>query len=285
MTDSMLWVLLVGTVTLASPLILAAMGGYVSERGGIVNIALEGKMLAACAATSLVGFATRNAWLALGCGAAAAVLLAWTHWLLTQRFRVDAVVSGMALNALAFGATNFFDKRFTDPTHIGDMPRLPLGAYQALAFLLPLALAYAVGRTRAGVRLLASGSDPDKARQMGVEPIVVRFWAQTVTGVFCGVAGAMIVTNAGRFVDNMTAGRGFIALAALILGGWRPIPVALACLFFGFAEALQLVLQGTDLLGAKIPVEFWQSLPYLATILALAGFAGKSRAPAGLGKV
>ncbi|MCA1997450.1 MAG: ABC transporter permease [Armatimonadetes bacterium] len=285
MTDSMLWVLLVGTITLASPLILAAMGGYVSERGGIVNIALEGKMLAACAATSLVGFATGSVVWSLAAGIASATVLAWSHWLLTQKFRVDAVVSGMALNALAFGATNFFDKRFTDPTHIGDMPRLPLGVYQALAFALPLLLAYGVRRTRAGVRLMASGSDPDKARQMGVEPVAVRFWAQTVTGALCGLAGAMIVTNAGRFVDNMTAGRGFIALAALILGGWRPVQVGLACLFFGFAEALQLVLQGTDLMGARIPSEAWSSLPYLATIVALAGFAGKSRAPAGLGKV
>lgn len=285
MTDSTLWVLLASTVTLASPLVLAALGGYVSERGGIVNIALEGKMLMSCCLTAIVGLATQSALLGLAAGICAAVAMAWLHWLLTQSFRVDAVVSGMAINAIALGATNFLDKRFTDPTHVGEMPRFPIGGYQLLAFVAPFALAYLVRRTKPGLRLMASGSDPDKARQMGVEPIRVRFGAQTLTGIFCGVSGAMIVTNAGRFVDGMTAGRGFIALAALVLSGWRPVVALVACVGFGFAEALQLMLQGTDLMGAKIPSEAWSALPYLATILALAGFAGRSRAPEGLGKI
>jgi simple sugar transport system permease protein len=212
------------------------------------------------------------------------MLAAWLHWMLTQTYRVDHIVSGMAINALALGATNYLDKRFTDPNRPEPMPLLPLELFYTLAILVPLLAALYLGRTRGGLRLLAVGNDPEKSRQMGVEPLGVRFAALTLCGVLCGLGGALIVTNAKWFTDGMTAGRGYIALAALIIGGWRPVPAALACLAFGLFEVLQVQLQGVAILGVQVHPTLWAALPYLATIVALAGLLGRSRAPAGLGR-
>lgn len=285
MTDTAFVSILLGTVTLSSPLILAALGGFMSERSGVINICLEGKMLISACVTAIAGIATGNALLGLLAGIASSVLFGWLHWLLTQTYRMDHIVSGMAINALALGGTNYLDKRFTDPNRPVPMPLLPLEVFYGIALVLPLALAFYMRRTRGGLRLAAVGSDPEKARVMGVSPLAVRFYALTMAGVFTGLSGALIVTNAKWFTDGMTAGRGFIALAALILGSWRPIPAALACVVFGFFDALQFQVQGTPVLDVNVPPEFWSALPYIATIVAIAGFLGRSRPPAGLGKV
>lgn len=271
-------------LALSAPLILACMGGFVSERGGVINIALEGKMLAAAVVTALAGAATGNAWIGLAAGIGASVLMAWLDWLLTQGYRMDQVVSGMAINLLAWGVANFLDKRFTNPT-AGALPSINLWWYEAAALASPVVLALHLKWTRGGLRLKAIGSDPSKARQMGLAPSKIRFVALTITGLLCGLSGALIVSNAGYYADNMTAGRGFIALAALILGGWKPLPAMFACLLFGAFQSLQIYLQGTSILGAQLPREVWYSLPYLVTVVALAGFMGNRKAPAGLGKL
>jgi simple sugar transport system permease protein len=190
----------------------------------------------------------------------------------------------MALNAIAAGGTNFMHLKFTDEAHKGSVPNLPTWVFYILAFLVPVLLWLYVRQTRGGLRLLAVGSDPDKARLMGVQPMRVRFFGLLATGILTGIAGVELVAYTGVFTDNMTAGRGYIALAALILGGWRPLPALGACLAFGFFSALQVQLQGATLLSVKIPAEMWAALPYLVTIVALAGFLGKNRTPAGLGK-
>jgi simple sugar transport system permease protein len=284
MRSSWLGTLANSTVMVSAPLILAAIGGWCSERGGVINIALEGKMLTSACVMAIVGIATGNAYLGLAAGVAGAVLMAWLHWLLTHPYKMDHVVSGMAINALALGATNYLDKRFTDPARSTHLPLLPLSAFYFAALILPLVLAFFAKRTRGGLHLMAVGSDPRKAEIMGVAPARVRFWGLTAAGVLCGLSGALIVTNTGGFTDGMTAGRGFIALAALILGGWRPIPAACAALAFGFFEALRVQVEGTAVLGIQPPTEFWACLPYLITVIALAGLLGRSRAPAGLGK-
>ena len=289
--------ILISTVTLSAPLILAALGGLTSERSGIINLALEGKMLTAACVTALASVATNNALLGVLCGIASAVLMALLHWLLTQKYSLDHIISGMAVNALALGGTNFLDRAFTDHSRSGGIPVLPtamvdLGAvgkfqvsiYLVLAFVAPLATYWFLKGTRPGLRLLAVGGDPDKSRLMGVRPLKVRFWALVATGVFTGLAGALVISNVGRFTNDMTAGRGYIALAALILGGWRPLPAFAACVLFALFEAIQAQLQGTNVFGAKIPSEVWLALPYVVTVVALAGFIGKSRAPQGLGK-
>lgn len=275
--------LLEGTVILGTPLILAAIGGYFSERSGVINIALEGKMLIATITVWLVTIATGQPVVGVAAGIGASVLFSMFHWLLTQRYSLDPIVSGMAINAIAFGAANFLDKRFTDPDQAG-FPKLPLMAFWVFALVLPFLVWLYVRHTRGGLRLLAVGSDPDKARQMGVFPQRTRLMALVATGALCGLAGALIVSNAGSYVDNMTAGRGFIALAALILGGWRPLPTLVACIAFGFFYQLQIQLQGTQVLGISAPRELWLCLPYIATLVALAGLLGRNRTPAGLGK-
>jgi simple sugar transport system permease protein len=288
---------LLSTITLAAPLILAALGGLASERSGVINLALEGKMLTSACVVALASVALNSPYLGVLCGIGAAILLSLLHWLLTQKFSLDHIISGMAINALALGGTNFLDRAFTDTDRTEGIPVLPtlilnlgtVGKYQVsvfliLAFLTPILAYWYLRGTRAGLRLFAVGGDPDKSRLMGVRPLRVRLGALVATGVFTGLAGALVISNVGRFTNDMTAGRGYIALAALILGGWRPLPAMAACVVFALFEALQVQLQGTNVLGARIPSEAWQALPYLVTVIALAGLLGKSRAPQGLGK-
>lgn len=267
------------SLTLAAPLALAATAGYFSERSGIVNIALEGKMLAACATLALLA-PRLGAWPALGLALAAAMLLAFLHWAATQLYRIDGIISGMVVNALALGGTSFANLAF--PVESGaEMPTVPTNALYALALIFPFVAGLYVAHTRGGLRLLAAGSDPEKARLVGVSPLVVRFWALLACGALAGLAGALLVTETRAFSDGMTAGRGYIALAALILGGWRPVPTLVACLVFGAADAARIAFQGTG----GIPSEVWSMLPYLATLIALAGAVSRGRAPAGLGRL
>ncbi len=276
--------LLLSTLTFAAPLILAALGGIFSERSGIINIALEGKMLAACCVASIIAQQSGNPFLALVGGIVAAMLLSLLHFTLTQNFGIDHIISGMGINAVALGGTSLANKTLSDSSKFGQINSFPIAIYWVVAALAVAGTAIYFRGTKGGLRLLAVGNDPDKSRQMGVQPEWVRLKALLMTGLFAGLAGVLIVSNAGSFNDNMTAGRGYIALAAVIIGGWRPIPALIACLAFGFFDALQLKLQGTSFLGASIPPEAWNTLPYLVTIVALAGLVTKNRPPAGLGK-
>lgn len=265
------------SLTLAAPLALAATAGYLSERSGVVNIALEGKMLAACGTLALL--APRiGVWPALVLALVAAMVLSILHWVATQLYRIDGIISGMVVNLLALGGTSFAALAF--PTE-GEMPTVPRELLYAVALVMPFLIGFYVAHTRGGLRLLASGSDPEKARLVGVSPLAVRFWALLGCGALAGLAGALLVTETRVFTEGMTAGRGFIALAALILGGWRPVPTLIACLVFGVADAARIAFQGTG----GIPSEVWSMLPYLATLLALAGAVSRGRAPAGLGRL
>ncbi|RYG87724.1 ABC transporter permease [bacterium] len=266
------------SLTLAAPLALAATAGYLSERSGVVNIALEGKMLVACAALALLA-PKIGVWPALGVALAAAMVLALLHWAATQIYRIDGIISGTVVNALSLGGTSFAALAF--PVEAGSMPPVPRSPLYVLAFVLPFLVGLYVAHTRGGLRLLASGSDPEKARLVGVSPLAVRFWALLGCGAIAGLGGAILVAETGVFSDGMTSGRGYIALAALILGGWRPIPTLLACIVFGAAGAAQIALQGTG----GLPSEVWAMLPYLATLVALATAVSRGRAPAGLGKL
>jgi simple sugar transport system permease protein len=259
------------------------MGGFTSERGGVINIGLEGLMLMSACVTALVAVPLGPV-AGLLAGVGSAVVLSVFHWLATQHYRIDHVISGMAINALALGGTNFLYGKFSDPSKTGSVPHLPLVWFNWIAFVLPFGLWGYMRWTRGGLRLMATGSDPDKARLAGLAPLKIRLAGLFATGVFAGLGGVMLVSNSGVFTDNMTAGKGYIALAALILGGWRPLPAMGACLAFGFFNALQIQFQGQTILGVQPPSELWASLPYVATVIALAGFLGRNRTPAGLGK-
>ncbi len=275
--------LLVLTILFSTPLILAAMGGYTSERGGVINIGLEGMMLmAAC-----VGALAAAHYGPVGqiiAGVVAATVLSFVHWLATQVYHIDHVISGMAINAVAAGGTNFLYLKLSDPAHGSGLPHLPISVFCVAGIVVPFLLWFYSRQTRGGLRLMAVGSDPDKARLMGIQPIRVRLFGLLATGILTGIAGVELVAYTGVFTDNMTSGRGYIALAALILGGWRPLPTFMACVVFGFFSALRLQLQGTPLFGAQLPSQLWAALPYLVTIIALAGLLGRNRTPAGLGK-
>ena len=284
MIDLSLFLIFKNSFVLSIPLIFAAMGGLASERSGVVNIALEGMMLVAAFVTAFVSVASNSIPIGLFAGLLSGVVLGLLHALLTQKYRMDHIISGMAINAIALGGTNFLDKKFTDVSRVGDVPSLPVFFFGVVAVIIPILFWVYLKFFRGGLHLLAVGNHPGKARQTGLQPVRTRFLALMVSGVFCGIGGSMLVANTGRFSDNMTAGRGFIALAAVILGCWRPIPAALACLIFGFFEALQLQLQGTKVFGLMLPSQLWLSLPYIVTIVALAGFLGRNNAPAGVGK-
>lgn len=283
MTDTWLGVLVVNSVTLSAPLVLSAIGGLCSERSGVINIALEGTMLTAACATAMVGVATGSAYFGLAAGVFAAILVSQLHALLTQRFLIDHIVSGMAINALALGGTNFCSRALPNLSQ-ERAPVFAVQLYWVLALVSVVWMWLYLSRTRGGLQLLATGEDPDKSRQMGLDPRKIRLFALTGTGVLVGLAGALVLSNAQSYSDGMTAGRGFIALAALILGGWRPWPTLAACLLFGLFSALQLQLQGSKILGAELPSDVWVALPYVVTVVALAGFMGRNKAPAGLGK-
>ena len=269
---------------LGGPLVLAAMAGLLSERSGIINIALEGRMLAAAAAGAMVSASIYNPYLGLLAGLIAAVALSLLHGMATIGFRVDHVVSGMAINALSLGVTGFAAKLAANNNIEQRFDSLPQIFYIFLAFISTQLVLIWLLKTKPGLRLNAVGNDPTKAAEMGVSVVSVRLWALVWCGVLAGLAGVMLVSQPEQFSSGMTAGKGFIALAALILGGWKVIPTMIAAFGFGLFDALQLRLQGQEVFGIVVPTQLWASLPYILTLVALAGFLGRSRPPAALGR-
>lgn len=280
MIDAALWA---SALRLATPLLFAALGGILSERAGVINIALEGKLLAGAFAAAAATLATGDPWLGVAAGAGAGILLGLLHALFGVVLRGDQIVVGVALNLLAAGASMFFmnllygSSANTPPfAGAGDGPGSP--PLVLIALLLCPAVDALLRFTRFGLRLRAVGEHPEAAETLGIRPVRVRVAAVAMAGALAGVGGAYLALDAAQFVKNMSAGRGFIALAAVIFGKWRPYGAAAACLLFGLAEALQIRLQG---LG--IPTQFVQMIPYLLTMVALAGFVGRSRPPGALG--
>lgn len=279
-----LWVK--GTLLSGTSLMLAALGGLLSERTGVVNIGLEGMMLAGAFAGAAVSFGVQNAMVGLLAAVVAGGLLALTHAFFTQKFKVDHVISGVALNLVALGATNFLRKRM--PEGIGDfnqVPSVPWGVLAIAAFVLLGGIYVWLNYTASGVRAQAVGNDADKAAQMGVDPILVRYKGVVASGMMAGLGGAFLsLAQTPGFSENMSSGRGYMALAALIIGRWTPIGAAAAALMFGLFYQLEEYMQGMQGGALRLPTEFWLSLPYLLTVIALAGFLGKGRPPADLGK-
>jgi simple sugar transport system permease protein len=271
------------TLILAAPLILAVLGGYAGERSGVINIGLEGMMLGACAAAA-IGAVAWGPTAGVGLAVVAAIGLSLVHWAATQIYGIDHVVSGMAVNALGLGGSGYLAQALLPPEKSSGIPHWPVEWFVGIALALTGLTAWFARNTAAGLRLRAVGSDPEKARLAGLDPPRIRFGAQLFAGVACGLAGAMLVARAEAFTTNMTDGRGYIALAALILGGWRPIPAVLAALLFGLAGVTRLLLEGRPVFGVDLPSQAWGALPYLVTLLALGVFAARTRAPAGLGK-
>jgi ABC-type uncharacterized transport system permease subunit len=285
--------LIFSTIRLATPLIFAALGGLFSERSGVINIALEGLMLAGAFVGAIATYELQNPFLGLLCGMAAGGFLALIYAVAVIKFEADQVVSGMAINFLMFGLPALVSGAVYDSS--GSTPQiakqylLPEFGNISIASLLAFSLIpicwYVLYKTPFGLRLRATGENPAAADAAGVSVIRLRYIAVVLSGVLAAAGGVYLSTGqSSLFTRNMTAGRGFIALAALILAKWRPVPVLFACLFFGFTDALTIPLSNYRLSsGETIPVQFVQILPYVLTIIVLAGFIGLSRAPKALG--
>lgn len=280
--------LVLATLRLATPLIFASMGGFMSERSGVVNVALEGFMLMGAFAGAVIGYGFDSAWLGWGAALVAGLLIGALYALFTIELKADQIITGMAFNLLVMGLIPFATKILYSST--GSTPALLLEdrfRFEPLlmAFLLVAALTYWLYKTRSGLWLLFAGEHPEALVASGVSVRKVRWAAVTLSGGFAAWGGASLsLFLASSYSPMMTGGRGFMALAALIFGKWKPLPAFLACLLFAFADAVQIRLQGVEIGGVEIPVQFIQILPYIVTIIALAGFIGNSRAPKALGK-
>lgn len=298
------------TVRLATPLLLACLAGLYSERAGIFDIGLEGKMLAAAFFSAAIASLTGDVWMGLGAGIAASLALSVVHGLASITFRGNQLISGVAINFLAAGLTvliaqDWFQQGGRTPSLMGSgrfepiilpgvesVANIPLlGPIYAelisghsilvyVAFLMVPLTWWLMFRTRFGLRLRAVGEAPEAVDTAGVSVVGLRYVAVGICGILCGIAGAYLATalQAG-FVKDMTAGRGFIALAALIFAKWRPWYALYACLLFGLLQAVALRYQNIDLNGFIIPVQFMDALPYILTVVILAGFVGKAIPP------
>ncbi len=283
MTEIFTLSIVLSTIRLATPLLLAALGGLYSERAGVINIALEGLMLAGAFTAAAVTYYTQSPWVGLLAAVVAGAAVAGVHAVACIQFKADQVVSGTAINILFLGVPALLSGALFSST--GATPQIPkenLIPWTPIVIavaLVPLTW-YVLNRTPFGLRLRAVGENPEAADAAGVGVARIRYAAVLLSGALAAIGGAYLsIGQASLFTRNMTAGRGFIALAALIFGKWRPVQTMLACLLFGFAEAMSIQMQGV----AKIPVQFIQIIPYVLTIVMLAGFIGASRAPRALG--
>ncbi|HEV2501671.1 MAG TPA: ABC transporter permease [Mesorhizobium sp.] len=300
---------------LAVPVLLAAMGGLYAESSGVVDIGLEGKMLFGAFAAGTCAALTGDAWLGLLGGVSVAITIASAQAFASITLRGNQIVIGLAVNILASGLTAFLGiawfqrggqtpsldgaARFGSITfpfveQISAVPVLGLIyrdvlsnqtvlTYFALAaVLITWVVLY---RTRYGLRIRACGDKPEAVDSAGISVAGLRYSTMAINGALCGLAGAYLaLVQGGAFFRDMTAGQGYMALAALIFGNWRPGRVFAACIVFAFADALQGRLQGTALASFEIPVQLIQAVPYLLTILLLAGIVGKAEGPAAAGK-
>ncbi len=278
-----LMVLAGATLRSATPLLLTALGGITSERSGVVNIALEGIMLVGAWAAVYFSFLTGSGWLgllgAIGCG----VIIAGIHAIASIKYHANQVVSGTAINLLASGFTEFMMSKVWE--NAGQSPavnKIPglfgFSYFVYFAFAVAFFMQYMLWKTPWGLRLRAVGEHPLAADTVGVNVQKMRYWGVLLSGVFAGLAGASLsIGLLSRYTNGMSAGRGFIGIAAMIFGKWNPIGAMWACLLFGAAESLGTVFQT---LGVPVPNQFLTMAPYVLTMLALAGVVGRSTAPA-----
>ena len=305
-----------GTARLATPLILCAMAGLVSERSGIVDIGLEGKLLMGAFAAAAAAALTGSPWAGLAASLAASVMLALVHGFACITHRGEQIVSGVAVNILALGMTVVVanalfrhgghtpplgaDERFSpislplseslrEVPFLGPLYAELVSGHNLLvyaAFLSVALVRWLVWRTRFGLRLRAAGEMPEAVDSAGVSVSALRYRGILVAGLLCGLAGAYLsVAHGAGFVREMSAGKGFLALAALIFGRWKPVPVLFACLLFGLLDTVAPRLQGVDLpLIGPTPVALVSVLPYAMTVVLLAGFFGRAIPPRALGR-
>ncbi|MGH1547798.1 ABC transporter permease [Leifsonia poae] len=295
--------LLLGTISLSVPLVFGALGGVISERGGVVNVAIEGQLLAGAFVSAMTATLTGSWVVGLLAALVAGVLVSFVLAAFSIKYLVDQVIVGVVLNVLVTGLTSFLYSQVLagNPQLLNHPPRLPewpipvlseipiIGPVlfrqtiiEYLMYIAVFAVWFGLFKTRWGLRLRSVGEHPEAADTVGINVNSTRFWNVSLAGAVAGLGGAYFTLGSvGAFSKEMTAGQGFIALAAVIFGRWDPIRATLAALLFGFASNLQNVL---GIIGSPVPSEFMLMLPYVVTIFAVAGLVGLSRAPAADGK-
>jgi simple sugar transport system permease protein len=285
-------------IRLATPLILAALGGMFAERSGVVNIALDGIMIFGAFAGATVAYETGNPWIGLIAAVIVGGLIAHIHGVASICYRADQIVSGTAINLLAIGvpamlANGFYETTSSTPNLEIAIPKLTLplisqipyldvliGKYSFIVYftflLVPVAW-FILFHTSFGLRLRSVGENPEAADTAGVNVYLMRYYGVWISGILAGLGGAFLsIAHGSSYVRDISAGRGFIALAALIFGRYNPFLTMVGCLIFGIADAFQIRVQGV----IAIPTQFVQMFPYILTMLILAGFIGKSNVPA-----
>jgi general nucleoside transport system permease protein len=306
---SLLTEVISSSIRMSVPLILCCIAGLWSERSGIVDIGLEGKMLAGAFAAAAAAAVFQSAWIGLFFALIVSLAMSLIHGYASINQRGNQVVSGVAINMLASGlavvlGNTWFKEGGRTPALTPDNRFMPidLPGFSALAdvpilgavakivsghsiityfaFALVPLTAWALAKTRFGLRLRAVGENPHAVDTAGISVARLRYQAVIIAGLLCGVAGAFLSTSlSAGFVRDMSAGRGFMALAALIFANWRAWPALFACLLFGFLQAIGNFMQGAHIAGFEIPVQFFNALPYVMTVVLLAGFIGKSIPP------
>jgi len=306
---------LAATIRVSTPLILAAMAGIFSERSGIIDISLEGKLLAGAFISASVAAVTGSAWLGLGGAIMITMALSMIHGFASITHNGNQVVSGVAINIIVSGLTvvlgiAWFHKSGQTPNLSNDARFLPielpgtellsqipiLGDVYAkiisghnllvyIAFLSVIATSWILFKTRFGLRLRAVGENPNAVDTAGISVAFLRYRAILIGGILTGIGGTYIaIAQNASFIREMSAGQGYIALAAMIFGKWKPFTAMLACLMFGFLDALSIRLQGVEIpVIGEIPVQLIQALPYIMTVVLLASFAGRAIAPKAIG--
>ena len=298
------------TVRLSTPLLLACLAGMYSERAGVFDIGLEGKMLAAAFAAAASAAVLDNVWAGLIVGILVSIATAGLQGVAAITLKGNQLIAGVAINMLAAGLTTFLgiqwfsqggrtpqltaNGRFQNielpfASELSGIPVLGptyadlISGHNILVYIAFLAVPvtwFVLFRTRFGLRLRAVGENPKAVDTAGISVTLMRYQAVLITGLLCGFAGAFFsIAQGSGFGNNMTAGKGFIALAALIFAKWRPVPAMYTCLLFGFLDALQIRLQGAEIFGIDVPVQAIQALPYILTVVLLAGFIGKAVGP------
>ena len=295
MSELLTFALLFSAIRSATPLIFAALGGMFSERAGVINIALEGLMLAGAFTAAVTTYEFQNPYYGLAFGMLAGAVLASVYAVATIYFEADQVVAGTAINFLMLGLPQLLSGAIYDSS--GSTPQIArefllpnyfnnISFASILAFIAVPVCWYVLYKTPFGLRLRAVGENPAAADAAGINVLKLRYSAVILSGVLAAAGGAYLaIGQSSLFTRGMSSGRGFIALAALIFAKWKPIPTLFTCLFFGLMEALTIQIQGVIKLpsGEDIPVQFIQIIPYVLTIIVLAGFIGKSQAPKALG--
>jgi simple sugar transport system permease protein len=286
--------LITQTILISVPLILAALGGTSSERSGVVNIALEGILLGGAFAAAAVGWASGSAMLGVFAGIVAGIFVSLIHAVLSIALRSDQIISGLAINLFVAGATEYGSRIIWPAAVSRGLPALsvwkPTGidVIDTLAgrplvlgtWILVAAMGFLLHRTVFGLRQRAVGENPAAADTLGVSVYRVRAISVALSGALAGLGGAWLAFNVGQFQHNMSAGKGYIAMAAVVFGKWNPLAATAACLLFGFSEALAAAMERWQV---PFPSELIGTLPYVLTMIALVGVVGRAKPPAALG--